>query len=178
MEYPNCEMIVEVRRADSDRWTTALFHWNGGRPVFAQFGSEIYDVTEWRRKYQKETKHRAGQPAHHDITAMIHKIQTIPGDHLEQMLKELRSCVANQIAYRKQAWHPQYNKSKKEIQPLTEKKTSEAQLRAVKKYRKKTNRITIDFYPTEEDLWKHIQSQPKKQTYIKSLIRSDIGKET
>ena len=53
-------------------------------------------------------------------------------------------------------------------------KTSDAQLRAVKKYRKKTNRITIDFYPTEEELWKHIQSQPKKQTYIKDLIRKDM----
>ena len=55
-------------------------------------------------------------------------------------------------------------------------KTSDAQLKAVKKYRKKTNRITIDFYPTEEDLWNHIQSQPKKQTYIKDLIRADIEK--
>lgn len=53
-------------------------------------------------------------------------------------------------------------------------KTSDAQLRAVKKYRKKTNRITVDFYPTEEDLWQHIQSQPKKQTYIKDLIRKDM----
>lgn len=53
-------------------------------------------------------------------------------------------------------------------------KTSDAQLRAVKKYRKKTNRITIDFYPTEEELWKHIQSQDKKQTYIKDLIRKDM----
>lgn len=55
-------------------------------------------------------------------------------------------------------------------------KTSDAQLRAVKKYRKKTNRITIDFYPTEEDLWNHIQSQDKKQTYIKDLIRKDMKK--
>jgi hypothetical protein len=53
-------------------------------------------------------------------------------------------------------------------------KTSDAQLRAVKKYRKKTNRITIDFYPTEEELWQHIQSQDKKQTYIKDLIRKDM----
>jgi hypothetical protein len=53
-------------------------------------------------------------------------------------------------------------------------KTSDAQLRAVKKYRKKTNRITVDFYPTEEDLWNHIQSQDKKQTYIKDLIRKDM----
>ena len=57
-------------------------------------------------------------------------------------------------------------------------KTSEAQLRAVKKfkekYKEKVKRITVDFYPTEEELWNHIQSQPKKQTYIKDLIRKDM----
>jgi hypothetical protein len=51
---------------------------------------------------------------------------------------------------------------------------SEAQLKAVKKYKQKVNRITIDFHPTEEGLWKHIQSQGKKQTYIKDLIRKDM----
>lgn len=60
---------------------------------------------------------------------------------------------------------------------MAEKKTSEAQLRAVQKYRKNVKRITIDFYPTEEDLWNHIQSQEKKQTYIKYLIRKDMTKE-
>lgn len=58
-----------------------------------------------------------------------------------------------------------------------EKKTSEAQLKAVKKYREKLKRITIDFYPAEEEMWEHIQSQPKKQTYIKDLIRKDMEKE-
>lgn len=53
---------------------------------------------------------------------------------------------------------------------------TEAQLRAVKKYKQKVNRITIDFHPTEEDLWNHIQSQDKKQTYIKDLIRRDMEK--
>ena len=55
-------------------------------------------------------------------------------------------------------------------------KTTEAQKRAAKKYREKTNRITIDFYPTEAAMWEHIQSQPKKQTYIKNLIRRDMEK--
>lgn len=58
--------------------------------------------------------------------------------------------------------------------------SSEAQRRATKKfkekYKQKVNRITVDFYPTEEDLWNHIQSQPKKQTYIKDLIRKDMEK--
>lgn len=53
-------------------------------------------------------------------------------------------------------------------------KTSDAQLRAVKKYNQKMKRLTLNFYPTEEDLWNHIQSQDKKQTYIKDLIRKDI----
>jgi hypothetical protein len=57
-----------------------------------------------------------------------------------------------------------------------DKKTSEAQLKAVKNYKKKVNRITIDFAPTEIELWEHIQSQPKKQTYIKDLIRADMKK--
>lgn len=53
--------------------------------------------------------------------------------------------------------------------------TSEAQRKAVKKYKEKVNRITIDFSPAESELWEHIQNQPKKQTYIKSLIRADMG---
>lgn len=58
---------------------------------------------------------------------------------------------------------------------MTESKTSEAQLRAVKKYKEKTKKMTLDFAPTEMELWEHIESQPlKKQTYIKSLIRADM----
>ena len=60
---------------------------------------------------------------------------------------------------------------------MTENKTSEAQLRAVKKYKEKMKRITIDFSPAEADLWEHVQSQPKKQTFIKNLIREDMKKE-
>lgn len=55
-------------------------------------------------------------------------------------------------------------------------KTSESQLKAVKKYKQKVKRITIDFYPAEEKMWQHIQNQPKKQTYIKDLIRKDMSK--
>lgn len=55
--------------------------------------------------------------------------------------------------------------------------TSEAQKKAVKKYKEKVKRITIDFYPTESELWDHIQNQPKKQTYIKDLIRADMKNE-
>ncbi len=51
---------------------------------------------------------------------------------------------------------------------------SDAQRKAVKKYKEKVKRITLDFYPTDEEIWNHIQKQDKKQTYIKDLIRADM----
>lgn len=57
-----------------------------------------------------------------------------------------------------------------------ETKTSEAQKKAVKKYKEKMKRITIEFYPSEMELYDHIQQQPKKQTYVKDLIRADLNK--
>lgn len=54
---------------------------------------------------------------------------------------------------------------------------SEAQKKAIKKYREKLNRICVDFSPAEKELWEHLQSQNKKQTYIKDLIRKDMRKE-
>lgn len=53
---------------------------------------------------------------------------------------------------------------------------TEAQKQAKRKYQKKVNRMTIDFYPTESDLWEHINKQEAKTTYIKDLIRADIKK--
>lgn len=57
---------------------------------------------------------------------------------------------------------------------MTENKTSKSQLRAVQKYKKKVNRITIDFHPSEKEMWEHLQAQPKKATYIKDLIRKNM----
>ena len=51
---------------------------------------------------------------------------------------------------------------------------TEAEKKAKKKYRDKGKRLTLDFYPTEADLWEHISKQPNKQGYIKSLIRADM----
>ena len=59
---------------------------------------------------------------------------------------------------------------------MNEPKTTDAQKRAMKKYREKLNRICVDFSPAEAALWEHIQNQPKKQTYIKDLIRADMEK--
>ena len=47
-----------------------------------------------------------------------------------------------------------------------------------KEYKKKVKRLTVDFYPTETSLWNHIEAQPQKQTYIKSLIRADLEKQS
>lgn len=55
--------------------------------------------------------------------------------------------------------------------------STEAQRKAVKKYKQKVNRITVDFSPAEAELWYHVQQQDKKQTYIKALIRADMEKE-
>lgn len=54
--------------------------------------------------------------------------------------------------------------------------TSEAQKKARDKYNAKRQRITIDFCPTESDLWEHVQQQDNKQGYIKNLIRQDMNK--
>jgi hypothetical protein len=53
---------------------------------------------------------------------------------------------------------------------------TEAQRKAVKKYKEKVKRITVDFSPAELELWDHIQQQVKKQTYIKNLIKADMEK--
>lgn len=53
---------------------------------------------------------------------------------------------------------------------------SEAAKKAKKKYKAKVKRFSIDFYPTEVELYEHIQKQPQKQTYIKNLIKTDIKK--
>ena len=54
---------------------------------------------------------------------------------------------------------------------------SDAQKAAKKKYKEKVKRITIDFYPSETELFEHVEKQPAKQTYIKNLIRLDIEKQ-
>lgn len=57
---------------------------------------------------------------------------------------------------------------------MSEKKITDAQYRALKKYKANVKRFTVDFPPTDAELWEHIQKQPNKQGYIKSLIRADL----
>lgn len=63
---------------------------------------------------------------------------------------------------------------------MKEPKTSEAQLKAVAKYKEKNKanikRMTLEFHPNELELWEYLQKQPKKSTYIKDLIRADMEK--
>jgi hypothetical protein len=54
--------------------------------------------------------------------------------------------------------------------------TSEAQKKALDKYKANVKRLTIDFPPSDHELWEHILKQPKKQTYTKDLIRADMEK--
>ena len=53
---------------------------------------------------------------------------------------------------------------------------SEAQKKALEKYKAKVKRMTIDFPPSDAGLYEHLQKQPNKQGYIKDLIRKDMGK--
>ena len=55
--------------------------------------------------------------------------------------------------------------------------TTEAQKKARKKYRESGKRLTVDFYPTETELFAHVDKQPNKQGYIKDLIRADMEKQ-
>ena len=53
---------------------------------------------------------------------------------------------------------------------------SDAQKRADAKYKKeKTHQLAIRFFPKDEQLWQHLQSQPKKAEYIKRLISDDMS---
>ena len=53
---------------------------------------------------------------------------------------------------------------------------TEAEKKAKKKYRGKGKRLTLDFYPSEADLFEQVEKQPNKQGYIKGLIRADMDK--
>lgn len=53
---------------------------------------------------------------------------------------------------------------------------TEAQKKALKKYKAKVKRLTVDFPVSEAELYTHVEKQPNKQGYIKSLIRADMEK--
>lgn len=43
---------------------------------------------------------------------------------------------------------------------------------------KPQKRLLLDFYPSEAALIEQVEKQPKKQTYIKDLIRKDLAAES
>lgn len=51
---------------------------------------------------------------------------------------------------------------------------TEAQKRAKAKYNEKVTKVTIEFYPAEDELLQKVNEQPSKQAYIKELIRKDL----
>ncbi len=55
--------------------------------------------------------------------------------------------------------------------------TSDAQKKATAKYRKENVRqISVRFYPSEQDLFEHMEKQGGRAAYIKGLIRADMEK--
>ena len=52
---------------------------------------------------------------------------------------------------------------------------TEAQKKAVIKYRKGLKRFTVDFNEKEQHLYNHLSKQGNKQAYIKRLIQNDIN---
>lgn len=54
---------------------------------------------------------------------------------------------------------------------------TEAQKRATAKYvKERTHQFLVRFFPADEELWAHLQRQPRKAEYIKGLIREDMGR--
>lgn len=54
--------------------------------------------------------------------------------------------------------------------------TTEAHRRANRNYKRKIARLYIELYLSDQDIIDHLDAQPKKQTYIKDLIRKDMEK--
>lgn len=51
----------------------------------------------------------------------------------------------------------------------------EVQRKAKRKYKQKIRRLTVELYPTEQDIIDKIDSVTQYATYIKGLIRADIS---
>ncbi len=54
---------------------------------------------------------------------------------------------------------------------------TEAQKRAKKNYEKKVKKISLQFYPTETDLYEYLQTKENKAGFIKQLIRMAMESE-
>lgn len=57
--------------------------------------------------------------------------------------------------------------------------TTQAQLKATEVYRKKSIKtFSLKFFPSDHDLYEHLQKQPKKAEYLRKLIRKDMDKQS
>ncbi len=54
---------------------------------------------------------------------------------------------------------------------------TEAQKRAKRNYEKKVKKISLQFYPTETDLYEYLQTKENKAGFIKQLIREAMESE-
>ncbi len=54
--------------------------------------------------------------------------------------------------------------------------TTDAQKRANDKYKRNLPQTVIRFYPSDRDLYEHLQTKENKAGYIKALIRADMEK--
>lgn len=55
---------------------------------------------------------------------------------------------------------------------------TDAQKRANAKYaREHVKQTAVKFYPSEEDIWNHLQAQENRMGYIKGLIRADMERQ-
>lgn len=53
-------------------------------------------------------------------------------------------------------------------------KYKEVRKKARDKYKANVKRFTVEFPPSDAELYEHLQQQPNKQRYIKDLIRADM----
>ena len=54
--------------------------------------------------------------------------------------------------------------------------TTEAQLKATEKYRKKSVKtFLLRFFPDDYDLYEYLQNKPKNAEYLRDLIRRDMN---
>ena len=55
---------------------------------------------------------------------------------------------------------------------------SDAQKKATAEYRKKNvKQVSVRFYPSEQDIFDHMEKQGGRAAYIKRLIREDMEKQ-
>ena len=54
---------------------------------------------------------------------------------------------------------------------------TDAQKKAALKYKTaNVHQFALPFFPKDEDLWRHLQAQPRKAEYLRELIRDDLEK--